>query len=228
MELERSLLSDHELRLLEDAARMSRKQEEDYDSDEEEEDYRDKEIVTAQDLEDIWEQTLKQYQPAPRSHGEHYIGSDSVCLVSLKKSDSFIAFDVFKTCWMYTNHRCCWERREFFRALFSRQPDLAGEEGCWQWKALAPASDTMADGRDTSTDGRTCSCKSSRYIQICLFCLFIYTCVYFIHISYFLLSVLLSLFTGSLFCHQNKILVCANIFGNKALSDFYSYIVISV
>ncbi len=82
MELERSLLSDHELRLLEDAARMSRKQEEDYDSDEEEEDYRDKEIVTAQDLEDIWEQTLKQYQPAPRSQGEHYIGSDSVCLVS--------------------------------------------------------------------------------------------------------------------------------------------------
>ncbi len=199
MELERSLLSDHELRLLEDAARMSRKQEEDYDSDEEEEDYRDKEIVTAQDLEDIWEQTLKQYQPAPRSHGEHYIGSDSVCLVSLKKSDSFITFDVFKTfqtCWMYTNHRCCWERREFFRALFSRQPDLAGAEGCWQWKALAPASDTMADGRDTSTDGRTCSCKSSRYIQICLFIffIFIYTCVFYSHILICIICVVVSVY----------------------------------
>ncbi|XP_067301281.1 39S ribosomal protein L46, mitochondrial [Pseudorasbora parva] len=69
MELERSLLADHEVKLLDDAARMSRKQEEDYDSDEEE-DYRDKEIVTAQDLEDIWEQKLKEFQPALRSQGD--------------------------------------------------------------------------------------------------------------------------------------------------------------
>ncbi|XP_016148203.1 large ribosomal subunit protein mL46 [Sinocyclocheilus grahami] len=80
MELERSLLSDHDLRLLEDAARMTRKQEE--DSDEEEEDYRDKEIFTAQDLEDIWEQKLKQYQPAPRSQGvdEKGVSSSERCL----------------------------------------------------------------------------------------------------------------------------------------------------
>ncbi|KAK9971379.1 hypothetical protein ABG768_024749 [Culter alburnus] len=81
MELERSLLADHELKLLDDAARMSRKQEEDYDSDEEE-DYKDKEIVTAQDLEDVWEQKLKEFQPAPRTQGVNQkdVSSSERCL----------------------------------------------------------------------------------------------------------------------------------------------------
>ncbi|KAL4641899.1 39S ribosomal protein L46, mitochondrial precursor-like [Arapaima gigas] len=59
LDLENSMYSDHELRLQEEAERMRRKKD---DDNSDEEDSADRDIITAEDLEDIWEQRLKKVQ----------------------------------------------------------------------------------------------------------------------------------------------------------------------
>ncbi|XP_029284554.1 large ribosomal subunit protein mL46 [Cottoperca gobio] len=69
MELEKSVLTDHELRLQEEAERLRRLQAGEYDSDEEDNQMK-QEIILAQDLEDLWEQKLKNFQPAQRVNAD--------------------------------------------------------------------------------------------------------------------------------------------------------------
>ncbi|XP_073474532.1 large ribosomal subunit protein mL46 [Aquarana catesbeiana] len=63
IELEKSLYSDHEIQLIEDAINLQRKHSGQYDDDF---DSDSKDIVLAQDLEDSWEQKWKTFNPAPR------------------------------------------------------------------------------------------------------------------------------------------------------------------
>lgn len=61
-------MSDHELRLLEDADRMRRKQAGDDLDEDESGDGQD--IILAQDLDDAWEHKFQNFQKAPRVIGQ--------------------------------------------------------------------------------------------------------------------------------------------------------------
>lgn len=62
VEAERSLLSDHELRALEEGRRLARRRDELEDAEDAEQD-----ILLVQDLEDAWEQKFLQFQPGART-----------------------------------------------------------------------------------------------------------------------------------------------------------------
>ncbi|XP_004623339.1 39S ribosomal protein L46, mitochondrial [Octodon degus] len=61
IEVERSLYSDHELRALDEAQRMTKKKADLYDEEEDEQD-----ILLIQDLEDSWEQAFLKFKPGDR------------------------------------------------------------------------------------------------------------------------------------------------------------------
>ncbi|TRY92462.1 hypothetical protein DNTS_028170, partial [Danionella cerebrum] len=69
VEIENSLLADHEVRMKENQEKLLRHQKEDSLSDDEE-DAGKSDLLSIHDQEDLWEQNLNRFQPAMRSKGE--------------------------------------------------------------------------------------------------------------------------------------------------------------